>query len=98
MVIWTKSAKTDLRNIHDFIAKDSKFYAKKVVQEIAEKTDILETHPLIGRKVAEVGDETIREISLYAYRIIYQLLNGQVFVLTVAHKRQMLKELTRFES
>jgi plasmid stabilization system protein ParE len=23
MVIWTKSAKTDLRNIHDFIAKDS---------------------------------------------------------------------------
>ena len=94
MVIWTKVAKADLRSIYDFIAHDSRFYAKKVAQEITEKTDILESHPFIGRVVAEIGDENIREISLYAYRIIYQLMDEQVFILAIAHKRQNLKSIT----
>jgi plasmid stabilization system protein ParE len=34
MVVWSQPAKADLRNIHDFIARDSKFYAKKTTQEI----------------------------------------------------------------
>ncbi len=37
MVIWTQAAKADLRSIYGFIANDSKFYAKKVAQEIIEK-------------------------------------------------------------
>jgi plasmid stabilization system protein ParE len=87
-------AKADLRGIYDFIAHDSRFYAKKVAQEITEKTDILESHPFIGCVVAEIGDENIREISLYAYRIIYQLMDEQVFILAIAHKRQNLKNIT----
>lgn len=39
MVIWSQPARADLRSIHDFIARDSCFYAKKVVQDIREKTD-----------------------------------------------------------
>lgn len=93
MVIWTKVAKADLRSIYDFIAHDSRFYAKKVAQEITEKTDILESHPIIGHVVAEIGDDNIREISLYAYRIIYQLMDEQVFILAIAHKRQNLKNI-----
>ena len=34
MVIWADPAKSDLRAIHDFIASDSKYYAKKVGQDI----------------------------------------------------------------
>lgn len=30
MVIWSNPAKDDLKKIHDYIAKDSKFYAIKV--------------------------------------------------------------------
>ena len=37
MVIWADPAKADLRAIHDFIALDSKYYAKKVVQDIMEE-------------------------------------------------------------
>ncbi len=29
MVIWTKLARADLKHIHDFIAEDSKHYAKE---------------------------------------------------------------------
>lgn len=34
MVIGSQPASADLRSIHDFIARDSRFYAKKVVQDI----------------------------------------------------------------
>jgi plasmid stabilization system protein ParE len=60
MVIWSESAKADLRAIHDFIAQDSKHYAKKVAQEIAAKPDGLNELPRIGRVVAELGDDAIR--------------------------------------
>ena len=54
MVTWTESAKTDLRAIHDFIAHDSHYYAKKVVQDIRERTDGLNKLPKIGRIVPRV--------------------------------------------
>jgi plasmid stabilization system protein ParE len=63
MVIWADPAKSDLRAIHDFIASDSKYYAKKVVQDIVDRTNILEEYPRIGRKAPEIDDENIREIS-----------------------------------
>lgn len=34
VVIWSQPVSADLRSIHDFIARDSRFYAKKVVQDI----------------------------------------------------------------
>lgn len=57
MVIWTQPARADLKHIHDFIAEDSKYYAKKVAQEIREKTDILNKLPEMGKGVAEVKND-----------------------------------------
>ena len=73
MVIWSQPAKADLRSIHDFIAHDSAHYAKKVIQDIREKTDILKRLPKLGKKVAKLNNEQIRELSLYSYRIIYEI-------------------------
>jgi plasmid stabilization system protein ParE len=91
MVIWTQPAKADLRSIHDFIAHDSRHYAKKVVQDIREKTDILEQLPKRGKKILELNDDQVRELSLYSYRIIYEIKAQGIFVLAVVHKRRDLK-------
>ena len=91
MVIWTQPAKADLRSIHDFIAHDSRHYAKKVVQDIREKTDILEQLPKRGTKIPELNDDQVRELSLYSYRIIYEIKEQGIFVLAVVHKRRDLK-------
>jgi plasmid stabilization system protein ParE len=91
MVIWSEPAKTDLRSIHDFIAHDSSHYAKKVTQDIREKADILDQLPKLGKTVPEVNDENIRELSLYSYRIIYEIKNQGVFVMAVVHKRKDFK-------
>ncbi|WPL15748.1 Plasmid stabilization system protein [Thiorhodovibrio winogradskyi] len=91
MVVWSQPARADLRSIHDFIAHDSRFYAKKVVQDIREKTDILERVPRAGKKVTELNEDTVRELSLYSYRIIYKIKEEGIFVLAVVHKRRDLK-------
>ncbi len=78
MVIWTKPAIADLKHIHDFIAEDSKYYAKKVAQEIRDKTDILNRLPAMGKMVPEVGKPEIQELHIYSYRIIYEVKNEHV--------------------
>jgi toxin ParE1/3/4 len=88
MVIWTKPARADLKHIHDFIAEDSKHYAKKVAQEVREKTDILDKLPNIGKMVPEVGKPEIQELHIYSYRIMYEVKHDQCYVLAVIHQRQ----------
>jgi len=90
MVIWSQPAKVDLHAIHDYIAHNSRYYAKKVTQDIREKTDILERFPKAGKKVPELDDEHVRELSLYSYRIIYEVREQGIFVLAVVHKRRDL--------
>ena len=63
MVIWSEPTRADLRSIHDFIANNSPYYAKKVVQDIREKSDVLNGLPKIGKRVAEVNNNAIRELS-----------------------------------
>lgn len=91
MVIWSDPAKADLRSIHDFIAHDSRHYAKKVTLDIAARTDVLSELPRMGRVVPELGNEAIRELTLYSYRILYEIKDHGVFVLAVIHKRRDLQ-------
>lgn len=62
MVKWTKPAKNDLKQIQDYIARDSKFYAQKVSQDIIDKSEKLRIFPEIGRVVPEIGDPNVREL------------------------------------
>ena len=91
MVIWSDPARADLRSIHDFIAHDSLHYARKVTQDIAAKTDILDELPRVGKVVSELGVDAIRELSMYSYRILYEIKEPDVVVLAVIHKRRDLQ-------
>lgn len=89
-MIWSAPAKADLRSIHDFIATDSRHYAKKVVQDLIDKTDVLDRLPRIGQVVSELGDDNIRQLQLYSYRLIYEIKGEDVVVLAMVHKRREL--------
>jgi plasmid stabilization system protein ParE len=88
MVTWTARARADLKAIHDYIAKDSSINAKRVVREMHRKAASLAETPHLGRVVPELEDPDIREIPAYSWRLIYQLREQRVFVLTVIHKRR----------
>ena len=94
MVKWSKPAQIDLKQIHDYIANDSKLYAQKVSSEIIDKSEKLNTFPEIGRIVPEIGDANIRELLIYSYRLIYEVFPNKVEVLALIHsKRNFIKDL-----
>ena len=59
---WTFQAKNDLKDIVEYISKDSKLYAKRQVFKIRNRTNILKSQNYSGRKVPEIQDENIREV------------------------------------
>jgi len=91
VVIWMEPAKADLQHIHNFIAEDSKRYARKVVREMVGKADILDETPKLGKMVPEIQDDNVRELHLYSYRILYEIKTPNIEVLAVIHKRQHLE-------
>jgi addiction module RelE/StbE family toxin len=90
-LVWTEPAMDDLEAIHEFIAKDSEYYASSFLQEIIGHTEKLLKFPEMGRVVPEYGRKDIRELIFQNYRIIYKLEERHTIVLTVIHgKRELL--------
>jgi toxin ParE1/3/4 len=91
MVVWAEPAKADLHSIHNFIVQNSKYYARKVVEDIIERSLLLEKNPKLGRIVPEYDDPRVREIIIYSYRLIYEMVSDtDCVVLTIAHSKQNL--------
>lgn len=91
VIIWSNPAREDLRLIHQYIAHDSKRYATRVIQDITGKVETLLNLPRLGRAVEEIGEENVREISMYSYRILYELINDTLYIHGVIHKRRHFK-------
>jgi len=83
---WLKSARNDLKEIYDFISLDSKRYAKHQIEKIQNKTVILKTGLIVGKKVSEIDDEKVREIFEGNYRIIYRIVSeDEIHILLIHH-------------
>jgi addiction module RelE/StbE family toxin len=92
---WTLQAKDDLKNIADYISKDSVIYAKRQVIKIRKRTEILKTQIRIGKIVPEIEDPDIRELIEGNYRIIYKIIaKNRIDILTVHHSA---RDLTKRE-
>jgi toxin ParE1/3/4 len=92
-IVWTNRARKDLRQITEYISRDSATYAKNQVNRIFKKAEILIQLPLAGKVVEELNDRTIREIIEGNYRIIYRILNiDQIDILAVHHGARSLKK------
>lgn len=90
MVEWSGPAKRDLKQIHDYIAQDSKYYAKSVISNIVKKSESLEPFPKAGRMVPEINDPDVREIFIYSYRLIYEVTPKRVEILAILHGKRDL--------
>jgi plasmid stabilization system protein ParE len=59
-----------------------------VAREILRRADAIEATPFLGRKVPELDDNSVREIPAHSWRIIYQMRDGKIFIVTLIHKRR----------
>ncbi|MBA4303765.1 MAG: type II toxin-antitoxin system RelE/ParE family toxin [Sphingobacteriaceae bacterium] len=85
-IVWTDQATVEIRDILDYISKDSRRYAISQIRRIQGATKILKSKPLAGRTVPELGDQTIRELIEGNYRIVYRVKDVELIeILTVHH-------------
>lgn len=90
---WTNLAVFDLKEIYEYIARDSKKYAQLQVMKIKARTNILKKNPLDGKVNPELSNPDFRELVEGSYRIIYKVVSPErVDILTVHHSA---RDLTR---
>jgi addiction module RelE/StbE family toxin len=91
-VRWTDQSLKDVENIAEFIAQDSVRYAEIQVLRFFEATEILKTQPKAGRMVPEIAKNTVREVILGNYRIIYRIVaSDMIHIIAVHHSARNLK-------
>jgi addiction module RelE/StbE family toxin len=89
---WTSQSKNDLISIAEFIAQDSRKFARIQVQRIRERARQIAKYPESGRIVPELNNPKIREVIIGNYRIIYVLpTDERIDILTVHHSARRLR-------
>lgn len=82
---WSTEAQQWLKEIFDYIAQDNPQAAHKVVTEIYQKAQILESFPEIGYNYRKEPEGDIRILLYGHYRIAY-LIQGEIIdILGVFH-------------
>lgn len=82
---WTIGAHSDLREIVEFIARDSVGYATATGDKIFAAIERLAQFPRSGRTVPEYADPRVREVLVGPYRIIYKVDSVRVGIIAIVH-------------
>ena len=94
-VAWTEAAWNDLSEIADHIAIDSPHYAATFVREARDAAQSLVEFAERGRVVPEFGDQSVRELFIKTYRMVYQVSASTVYVLGLIHGARLMPSSTR---
>ena len=89
-VLWTENAISYLIAIYDYIARDSPFYAQRMVDRLTTRSRQLADFPRSGRMVPEYAVEDIREVIEKPYRLIYRIHPDRIEILAAIHGAQRL--------
>ena len=94
-IAWAGPALEDLRQLYQFIARDSRQYAGMMVRRIRTAVSRLNDFPQRGRVVPELPEGPYREILVGPYRVVYRHLEDRdlVLVLAVIHGSRLLPPL-----
>ena len=94
-VVWTEEALSDLNVIGEYYDRSSPQYASVIVDTLYTSVERLTEHSKMDRQVPEVEHESLRELIVENYRVIYQLRREEIEVITVLHSRQDLRKKLR---
>jgi toxin ParE1/3/4 len=95
-VKWAAVAQEDLKQIIEYIARESPGNALLILGKIKQKSSDLYTLPDRGRVVPELKDHGIdiyREIIVIPRRIIYRIVDSTVFVISVIDSRRNVEDI-----
>ncbi len=91
---WSPEADEDLELIAEYISRDSPFYASAVIANIFSVAKTISQQPFIGRMVPEINNKMIRERFVYSYRLIYQIKEKKITMVSVIHGKRLLENIS----
>jgi toxin ParE1/3/4 len=83
IVKWSKRAISSLEKITEYIEQDNPTRAKTFVQEIRQKSFLLEQHPTIGRPGRIIGTREL--VAHKNYILIYRVRGERAEIIEVLH-------------
>ncbi len=89
-VTWAPMAEEQVADIFTYIAVERPAAALKWFERVVSKTESLSQLPDQGRMVPEAGRESLREVLVEPYRVVYRRDSTEIVVLTVQHERRIL--------
>ena len=89
---WSKEALIRLQEIEEYIAKDNSLIAIEFTDKLISIGETIPDNPGKGRIVPELAIEQIREVLYKGYRIVYNLKETSIDILTVFEGHQLLKK------
>ena len=92
-LIWSPQAIEDIQAIAEYIGRDSTIYAETTVEQVFQAPEKLMQFPKLGRIVPEKNDESVREIFVFQYRVIYEIVESEIHILTVVHGKRIIEDL-----
>ena len=90
-IIWSNQAIYDFKEILDYISRDSYEYAAVFSEKLLSKTKNLSNFPNMGRMVPESDDPNDKELIFKNFRIIYQVKEKSVEIITIIHGSRQLR-------
>jgi toxin ParE1/3/4 len=83
-IVWSAVARTRLREIHAYVARDKPKAAERLAIRIVAMVEALRNHPHMGRAGAEPG---IRELVIGStpYIVLYRVRAERVIISTIWH-------------
>ena len=91
-IVWSRRIIQDIYAAAEYHAAFSPSFAKSLTNGIFAKVALLETHPLMGRRVPESVRSDLRELLYKQYRIIYQVVSkSELLMVALHHSAQPLQ-------
>jgi toxin ParE1/3/4 len=83
-VVVSRRARTDLREIGDFIATDNPLRARSFVSELRIRCQALGRQPMMGKPAPEIA-LNVRILIFRSYPILHRVLDDQIPIDRVLH-------------
>lgn len=90
---WTLGAQKDLQAVVEYIGRHSPTYAAATAARIISAVERLRRQPRLGRVVPEFREDTLRELVIGNYRVVYRLARGRVGIVAIVQGKRLLKRL-----
>jgi toxin ParE1/3/4 len=90
-LIWSEPALQDLEQIADYIALDDPSAARRLIQKVFAKTELLQGFPEMCPVPHDLPDSRYRHLVVGPLRIFYRLEGDLVLIVYVMRSERLLK-------